>query len=92
VYDLASMSCSYVLAGHTDIVLCLDTCVSNSGRTLLVTGSKDNNVSSPFFFFLGISGIVFSFPSHPFYYYSSSSRFCFLLLCLFLFVFLCDTL
>ncbi|KAK3020309.1 hypothetical protein RJ639_046521 [Escallonia herrerae] len=44
VYDLASMSCSYVLAGHTDIVLCLDTCVSTSGRTLIVTGSKDNNV------------------------------------------------
>ena len=45
VYDLASMSCSYVLAGHTEIVLCLDTCVSSSGRSLIVTGSKDNNVS-----------------------------------------------
>ncbi|KAJ8631977.1 hypothetical protein MRB53_025313 [Persea americana] len=44
VYELASMSCSYVLAGHTDIVLCLDTCVSTSGGTLIVTGSKDNNV------------------------------------------------
>ncbi|XP_058206435.1 protein TORMOZ EMBRYO DEFECTIVE [Rhododendron vialii] len=44
VYDLASMSCSYVLAGHTDIVLCLDTCVSSSGRTLIVTGSKDNSI------------------------------------------------
>ncbi|XP_057970053.1 protein TORMOZ EMBRYO DEFECTIVE [Malania oleifera] len=44
VYDLASMSCSYVLAGHTDIVLCLDTCVSSSGRKLIVTGSKDNSV------------------------------------------------
>ncbi|KAG5559049.1 hypothetical protein RHGRI_008836 [Rhododendron griersonianum] len=44
VYDLASMSCSYVLAGHTDIVLCLDTCVSISGRTLIVTGSKDNSI------------------------------------------------
>ncbi|XP_052178407.1 protein TORMOZ EMBRYO DEFECTIVE isoform X2 [Diospyros lotus] len=44
VYDLDSMSCSYVLGGHTDIVLCLDTCVSNSGTTLIVTGSKDNNV------------------------------------------------
>ncbi|KAL6508204.1 hypothetical protein OROHE_021746 [Orobanche hederae] len=41
VYDLASMSCSYVLTGHTDIVLCLDTCVQSSGRTLIVTGSKD---------------------------------------------------
>ncbi|KAK9144295.1 hypothetical protein Sjap_004198 [Stephania japonica] len=44
VYDLASMSCSYVFAGHTDIVLCLDTCVSNDGKSLLVTGSKDNSV------------------------------------------------
>ncbi|KAL2556453.1 Transducin family protein/WD-40 repeat family protein [Forsythia ovata] len=44
VYDLASMSCSYVLAGHTDIVLCLDTCVSSSGTALIVTGSKDNSV------------------------------------------------
>lgn len=44
VYDLASMSCSYVLAGHTDTVLCLDTCVSNSGNTLIVTGSKDKTV------------------------------------------------
>ncbi|OIW17730.1 hypothetical protein TanjilG_29080 [Lupinus angustifolius] len=44
VYDLASMSCSYVLAGHTEIVLCLDTCVSSSGKSLIVTGSKDNSV------------------------------------------------
>ncbi|RYR30029.1 hypothetical protein Ahy_B01g054797 isoform B [Arachis hypogaea] len=44
VYDLASMSCSYVLSGHTEIVLCLDTCVSSSGRSLIVTGSKDNSV------------------------------------------------
>lgn len=44
VYDLTSMSCSYVLAGHTDVILCLDTCVSSSGRTLIVTGSKDNTV------------------------------------------------
>ena len=44
VYDLASMSCAYVLAGHTDIVLCLDTCVLGTGRTLVVTGSKDNSV------------------------------------------------
>ncbi|KAJ6693735.1 hypothetical protein OIU85_004506 [Salix viminalis] len=42
VYDMESMSCSYVLAGHNEIVLCLDTCVSSSGRPLLVTGSKDN--------------------------------------------------
>ncbi|CAK7333665.1 unnamed protein product [Dovyalis caffra] len=44
VYDLETMSCSYVLAGHTEIVLCLDTCVSSSGRPFLVTGSKDNSV------------------------------------------------
>ncbi|KAJ0953900.1 putative transcription factor WD40-like family [Helianthus annuus] len=44
VYDLGSMSCSYVLAGHTDIVLCLDTCTTSSRRTLIVTGSKDNTV------------------------------------------------
>ncbi|RDX84550.1 Transducin beta-like protein 3, partial [Mucuna pruriens] len=44
VYDLASMSCSYVLSGHTEIVLSLDTCVSSSGKTLIVTGSKDNSV------------------------------------------------
>ncbi|KAK4351097.1 hypothetical protein RND71_030410 [Anisodus tanguticus] len=44
VYDLTTMSCSYVLAGHTDVILCLDTCVSSSGRTLIVTGSKDNTV------------------------------------------------
>lgn len=44
MYDLGSMSCSYVLAGHTDIVLCLDTCTTSSGRTLIVTGSKDNTV------------------------------------------------
>ncbi|EEF42388.1 U3 small nucleolar RNA-associated protein, putative [Ricinus communis] len=44
VYDLESMSCSYVLPGHTEIVLCLDTCVSRSGRALIVTGSKDHTV------------------------------------------------
>uniref|UniRef100_A0A2P2JNJ1 Uncharacterized protein MANES_09G127900 n=1 Tax=Rhizophora mucronata TaxID=61149 RepID=A0A2P2JNJ1_RHIMU len=44
VYDLESMSCSYVLAGHTEIVLCIDTCISTSGRILVVTGSKDNSV------------------------------------------------
>ncbi|XP_047330937.1 transducin beta-like protein 3 [Impatiens glandulifera] len=44
VYELASMSCSYVLSGHKDIVLCLDTCVTSSGETLIVTGSKDNTV------------------------------------------------
>ena len=45
VYDLESMSCHYVLAGHTETVLCVDTCVSSSGSTLIVTGSKDKDVS-----------------------------------------------
>ncbi|KAG9158095.1 hypothetical protein Leryth_000251 [Lithospermum erythrorhizon] len=44
VYDLATMSCSYVLTGHTDGILCLDTGLSASSRGLLVTGSKDNTV------------------------------------------------
>ncbi|GJX16416.1 transducin beta-like protein 3 [Tanacetum coccineum] len=43
VYDLASMSCSYVLA-PADIVLCLDTYTRSYGRTLIVMGSKDNTV------------------------------------------------
>nr|CAH67975.1 OSIGBa0142I02-OSIGBa0101B20.18 [Oryza sativa] len=44
VYDVASMSCSYVLSGHTEIVVCIDTCISSSGKTLVVTGSKDSTV------------------------------------------------
>ncbi|GMH31616.1 hypothetical protein Nepgr_033460 [Nepenthes gracilis] len=44
VYDLSSMSCSYVLAGHTEIILCLDTCTLSNGSTLIATGSKDNSV------------------------------------------------
>ncbi|KAK8950212.1 hypothetical protein KSP40_PGU005919 [Platanthera guangdongensis] len=44
VYDLKSMSCSYVLTGHAAVVLCLDSCKSNSGRTLIVTGSRDHHV------------------------------------------------
>lgn len=44
VYDLSSMSCSYVLAGHSEIILCLDTCALSSGKVLIVTGSKDNSV------------------------------------------------
>ncbi|MQM07751.1 hypothetical protein Taro_040595 [Colocasia esculenta] len=43
IYDVATMSCSYVLAGHTDTVLCLDTCVLNTGKACIVTGSKDNS-------------------------------------------------
>lgn len=42
VYDLSSMSCSYVLAGHTEIVICLDAGRCSNGSTLIVTGSKDN--------------------------------------------------
>ncbi|XP_039142084.1 transducin beta-like protein 3 [Dioscorea cayenensis subsp. rotundata] len=44
VYEVSSMSCSYVLAGHTDTVVCLDSCISSLGSALLVTGSKDNTV------------------------------------------------
>ncbi|KAL9249607.1 TORMOZ EMBRYO DEFECTIVE-like protein [Drosera capensis] len=44
VYDLSSMSCSYVLAGHSQIVLCLDTLTQSDGSTLIVTGSKDTTV------------------------------------------------
>ncbi|XP_047980468.1 transducin beta-like protein 3 [Salvia hispanica] len=44
VYDLASMSCSYILTGHSDVIPCIDTCVSASGKTLIVSGSKDNTV------------------------------------------------
>ncbi|CAH8317225.1 unnamed protein product [Eruca vesicaria subsp. sativa] len=44
VYDVATMSCSYVLAGHKEVVLSLDTCVSSSGNILVVTGSKDKTV------------------------------------------------
>ncbi|CAM8968469.1 unnamed protein product [Rhodiola kirilowii] len=44
VYDLATMSCSYMLAGHTDRVLCLDTCTLNSGKSVILSGSKDNTV------------------------------------------------
>lgn len=39
------MSCSYVLAGHKEVILSLDTCVSSSGNVLIVTGSKDKTVS-----------------------------------------------
>ncbi|CAN8256072.1 unnamed protein product [Cochlearia groenlandica] len=44
VYDVATMSCSYVLSGHKEVVLSLDTCVSSSGNVLIVTGSKDKTV------------------------------------------------
>uniref|UniRef100_A0A7N0U0S9 U3 small nucleolar RNA-associated protein 13 C-terminal domain-containing protein n=1 Tax=Kalanchoe fedtschenkoi TaxID=63787 RepID=A0A7N0U0S9_KALFE len=44
VYDLATMSCSYMLAGHTDRVLSLDTCTLSSGKSIILSGSKDNTV------------------------------------------------
>ncbi|XP_042443628.1 transducin beta-like protein 3 [Zingiber officinale] len=44
VYEVASMSCAYVLGGHTEIVVCIDTCISSTGKTMVVTGSKDNSV------------------------------------------------
>ncbi|XP_010558619.1 PREDICTED: transducin beta-like protein 3 [Tarenaya hassleriana] len=44
VYDTTTMSCSYVLAGHKEAVLSLDTCVSSHGSVLIVTGSKDKSV------------------------------------------------
>ncbi|XP_031502912.1 protein TORMOZ EMBRYO DEFECTIVE [Nymphaea colorata] len=44
VFDLASRTCCHVLEGHTDIILCLDSCVLASGRSLLASGSKDNSV------------------------------------------------
>ncbi|KAE8707862.1 hypothetical protein F3Y22_tig00110372pilonHSYRG00187 [Hibiscus syriacus] len=43
VYDLSSMSCSYVLAGHTDTILCHDTSISDN-RRLILTGRKDNSL------------------------------------------------
>lgn len=54
VYEVASMSCSYVLAGHTEIVVCIDTCISSTGKTMVVTGSKDNSVSSLLFCFIAV--------------------------------------
>lgn len=45
MYDLASMSCAYILTGHSDVIPCIDTCVSASGKTLIISGSKDNTVS-----------------------------------------------
>nr|GEV76421.1 transducin beta-like protein 3 [Tanacetum cinerariifolium] len=85
VYDLTSMSCSYVLAGHTDIVLCLDTCTTSSGRTLIVTGSKDSTVrlwdaNSRSCIGVGkghtggIGAVAFAKKSHNFFVSGSSDR------------------
>ncbi|KAG6550306.1 hypothetical protein Mapa_008267 [Marchantia paleacea] len=43
IYDMESMACLQELLGHTDIVLCLDTCVTSSGQPLLVSSGKDNS-------------------------------------------------
>lgn len=59
MYDVATMSCVFVLSGHTEIVVCLDNCVASSGRTLLVTGSKDNTVSCMIFFQLSRSILMY---------------------------------
>ncbi|KAL2610086.1 hypothetical protein R1flu_028659 [Riccia fluitans] len=42
IYDMESMACLQELVGHTDIVLCLDTCVTISGQSLMVSSAKDN--------------------------------------------------
>lgn len=68
MYDLTTMSCAYVLAGHTEIVLCLDTCVTTSGRTLIVTGSKDNSVS--------LYHVTSAFQAPLYCYYHPLSSFC----------------
>ena len=44
LFDVASLSCQATLAGHTEAVLCLDTFLLKSGKTLLASGSKDNTV------------------------------------------------
>ncbi|EFJ35160.1 hypothetical protein SELMODRAFT_80645 [Selaginella moellendorffii] len=42
IYDLSSMACTQELTGHTDIVLCLDTCLSSQGKSVLASGGKDH--------------------------------------------------
>ena len=44
VFDCANLGCCATLAGHSDIVLCLDALRQPSGQTLLASGSKDNAV------------------------------------------------
>jgi U3 small nucleolar RNA-associated protein 13 len=46
VYDIESMACVQELVGHTEIVLCLDTCVTTSGQSLLASSAKDRTVRS----------------------------------------------
>lgn len=44
LFDCASLGCAATLAGHSDIVLCLDALRTAEGQTLLASGSKDNAV------------------------------------------------
>ena len=44
LFDCATLGCCATLAGHSDIVLCLDALRVPSGQTLLASGSKDNCV------------------------------------------------
>jgi U3 small nucleolar RNA-associated protein 13 len=44
LFDCATLGCCATLAGHSDIVLCLDALRLPSGQTLLASGGKDNAV------------------------------------------------
>ncbi|CAM6091154.1 unnamed protein product [Calypogeia fissa] len=44
VYDMQSMACVQELVGHTDIVLCLDSCITPSGQSLLASSAKDKMI------------------------------------------------
>jgi len=44
LFDCSTLGCCATLAGHSDIVLCLDALRVPSGQTLLASGSKDNCV------------------------------------------------
>lgn len=46
VYDMTTMICQQEMIGHTDIVLCLDSCVSAAGVPLLASSGKDHTVTS----------------------------------------------
>ncbi|KAH8485143.1 hypothetical protein H0E87_026790, partial [Populus deltoides] len=77
VYALESMSCSYVLAGHTEIVLCLDTCVSSSGRPLLVrlwNSESINCIGVGMGHMGGVGAVAFSKKWKNFFVSGSSDR------------------
>lgn len=44
---MTTMTCQQEMIGHTDIVLCLDSCVSAAGVPLLASSGKDHMV--PFY-------------------------------------------